>query len=58
MDQDPKPIENEEDLSKLAESKDSQLEDGLEKLERPLKGDFVAGLRSFAAWVKSLVARK
>ncbi|HEX9503166.1 MAG TPA: hypothetical protein VF974_02485 [Patescibacteria group bacterium] len=57
MDQDPKPIENDEDLALRAESKQSELETGVEKLERPPKGDFIAGLRSFAAWVKSLIEK-
>jgi hypothetical protein len=58
MDQDPQ-IENEQDLTKRVEStKDSELEIGLDKLERPAKGDFVAGLKNFIDWVKDLVARK
>ncbi|MBX4186851.1 MAG: hypothetical protein KW802_01145 [Candidatus Doudnabacteria bacterium] len=31
------------------------LEAGLEKLERPPNGDFVAGLKSFIEWVNKLM---
>lgn len=55
MDEQKPTIENESDIAKQVEDKDLQLEAGLEKLERPPNDDFIAGLKNFVAWVKSLL---
>ena len=42
----------------VEDRKDALLEEGLEKLEQPPKGDFIVGLRNFIAWVKDLIEKE
>lgn len=57
MDQDPRPIETERAQAAKIENRDEELESGLEKLEQPPQGNFIAGLRNFVQWVKELLGK-
>jgi hypothetical protein len=56
MDQDPL-VENENDIAKRTEAPQDDFDKGIEILERPPGGDFIAALKNFVIWIEKLVGK-